>query len=200
LSAVVAGWQAVHRLANPQRVDHLAAVAIAAGVGFAGNEWVAHYRIRVGKRIGSAALVADGLHARTDGFTSLAVLAGAGGVALGWRRADPVIGLLITVAILAVLRSAVMAVGARLLDAVDPELVQAATDAVGTVPEVRGVRELRIRWLGHTLRAEADIDVDPSLSVSDAHYVAHHVERHLLRALPRLSAATIHVSPAGAHA
>jgi divalent metal cation (Fe/Co/Zn/Cd) transporter len=76
-------------------------------IGFIGNEVVARYRIRIGRQIGSAALVADGLHARTDGFTSLAVLLGAGGVALGWREADPIIGLLITVAILGVLRSAI---------------------------------------------------------------------------------------------
>jgi divalent metal cation (Fe/Co/Zn/Cd) transporter len=111
-----------------------------------------------------------------------------------------VVGLLITVAILGVLRSAVVAIGARLLDAVDPALVGAATQAAAGVPGVGAVRELRIRWIGHTLRAEADIDVDPALSVGEAHYVAHHVERHLLHALPRLSAATVHVSPAGAHA
>ena len=88
-------------------MHHLWAVAAAALVGFAGNELVARYRISIGRRIGSAALVADGLHARTDGFTSLAVLLGAGGVALGWRQADPIVGLLITIAILGVLRSAV---------------------------------------------------------------------------------------------
>jgi cation diffusion facilitator family transporter len=200
LSSAVAGWTAVRRLTHQQAVHHLAAVALAAVLGFVGNELVARYRIRVGRRIGSAALVADGLHARTDGFTSLAVLLGAAGSGLGWRWADPVVGLLITVAILGVLRSAVVAIGARLLDAVDPALVGAATQAAAGVPGVGAVRELRIRWIGHTLRAEADIDVDPALSVGEAHYVAHHVERHLLHALPRLSAATVHVSPAGAHA
>jgi cation diffusion facilitator family transporter len=144
--------------------------------------------------------VADGLHARTDGFTSLAVLLGAAGSAVGWRWADPVVGLLITVAILGVLREALTTVGARLLDAVDPALVRAATDAVVGVGGVAAVRELRIRWIGHTLRAEVDVDVDPALSVGEAHHVAHHVERHLLDALPRLAGATIHVSPAGAHA
>ena len=89
--------------------------------GFIGNEWVARYRIRVGRRIGSAALVADGLHARTDGFTSLAVLVGAGGVALGFPLADPIVGLVITVAILAVLRTAVRDVFRRLIDGVDPK-------------------------------------------------------------------------------
>src|SRR6185437_12503963 len=75
-SSALAAYEAVTRLLHPQRVSDLAAVAVAALVGFAGNELVARYRIRTGRRIGSAALVADGLHARTDGFTSLAVLVG----------------------------------------------------------------------------------------------------------------------------
>ena len=199
LSAVLATYESIQRLIHPQHVDHLWAVAAAAVVGFIGNEAVAQYRIRVGQRIGSAALVADGLHARTDGFTSLAVLLGAGGLALGWRWADPVVGLLITVAILGVLRSAVGQVGARLMDAVDPQLVDQATMAIRSVDGVRDVRELRIRWIGHTLRAEADITVAPDLSVQAAHELAHHAEEHLLHYVPRLTAATIHVSPAGAH-
>src|SRR4051794_1995975 len=125
LSSVLAAYEAIDRLLHPQPVTHLWAVAAAALVGFAGNELVARYRITVGRRIGSAALVADGLHARTDGFTSLAVLLGA----LGWKQADPIVGLLITVAILAVLRSAARQVGARLMDAVDPSLVERATAA-----------------------------------------------------------------------
>src|SRR5215212_2034115 len=120
LSTVLAVWVAVDRLLHPRTVTHLWVVAAAGLVGFAGNELVARYRIRVGRRIGSAALVADGLHARTDGFTSLAVLIGALGVAAGWTWADPVVGLLIAAAILGVLRSAVAQVGARLMDAVDP--------------------------------------------------------------------------------
>ena len=199
LSCVLAAWTAVDRLLHPRDVEHLWAVAAAGLVGFAGNELVARYRIRVGRRIGSAALVADGLHARTDGFTSLAVLAGAGGVALGWRAADPVVGLLITVAMLGVLRSAAVAVGARLMDAVDPDLVDRAVAALSTVPGVQSVRELRIRWIGHTLRAEADLAVDPGLSLAQAHDLAHHAEEHLLHQVRRLSGVTIHTSPAGAH-
>jgi len=117
-------------------------VAAAGIVGFVGNELVARYRIRVGRQIGSAALVADGLHARTEGFTSLAVLLGAGGLAMGWTWTDPVVGLLITVAILGVLRSAISQVGARLMDAVDPELVEQATAAIGTVKGIHAVRDL----------------------------------------------------------
>jgi cation diffusion facilitator family transporter len=120
LSAVIAGWEAIRRLIEPQQIEHVGWVAVAGLVGFLGNEWVALLRIRVGRRIGSAALIADGLHARTDGFTSLAVLIGAGGVALGFPLADPVVGLLITVAILVILRTAVRDVFRRLMDGVDP--------------------------------------------------------------------------------
>jgi cation diffusion facilitator family transporter len=199
LSSVLAAWEAIDRLVHPRDVTHLWAVAAAAVAGFAGNEIVAQYRIRVGRRIGSAALVADGLHARTDGFTSLAVLLGAGGVAVGWRAADPVTGLVITVAILGVLRSAVRQVGARLMDAVDPALVDQATAAVTSVAGIKGVRELRIRWIGHTLRAEVDATVDPGLTVTQAHDLAHHAETHLLDQVRRLTAATIHTSPVGTH-
>ena len=199
LSAGFAAYESILRLIHPQHVDHLWAVAGAAVIGFIGNEAVAQYRILVGRRIGSAALVADGLHARTDGFTSLAVLLGAGGLALGWQWADPVVGLLITVAILGVLRSAVVQVGARLMDAVDPELVDQAVAAIRSVDGVRDVTELRIRWIGHTLRAEADITVASDLTVQAAHELAHHAEEHLLHYVRRLTGATIHVSPAGAH-
>ena len=195
LSAVLAAYEAVRRLLHPQDVSHLWAVAAAAVVGFLGNELVARYRIRVGRQIGSAALVADGLHARTDGFTSLAVLLGAGGVALGWRWADPVVGLLITVAIVGVLRSAVVQVGARLMDAVDPSTVDRALEAIRTVDGVEGVADLRMRWIGHSLRAEADVTVDPRLSVVEGHDLAHHVEEHLVAYVGRLDAATVHVSP-----
>jgi len=199
LSAVLAAYEAIDRLIHPRAVSHLWVVAAAAVVGFIGNEWVARYRIRVGRRIGSAALVADGLHARTDGFTSLAVLFGAGGVAVGWRQADPIIGLVITVAILGVLRSAVRQVGARLMDAVDPDLVDQATAAVTSVAGISGVRDLRIRWIGHTLRAEVDVTVPVHLTVTEAHDLAHHAEAHLLDQVRRLTAATVHASPAGAH-
>jgi len=199
LSAVIAGWEAIDRLLHPAPVDHLGWVAAAGVIGFAGNELVALYRIRVGNRIGSAALVADGLHARTDGLTSLAVVVGAAGVALGWSAADPVIGLVITVAILGVLRTAARDVFRRLLDGVDPVLVDATERILLQTPGVLGVRQVQVRWLGHTLRAEADVEVDPALSVAMGHDIAHHAGRHLVGGVPRLSSATIHISPAGAH-
>jgi divalent metal cation (Fe/Co/Zn/Cd) transporter len=107
----------------------------------------------------------------------------------------PVVGLLITVAILGVLRSAVAQVGARLMDAVDPVTVDQAEAAIHSVDGVEAVADLRLRWIGHTLRAEADVTVDPSLSVVEGHDLAHHVEEHLIAYVGRLNAATIHVSP-----
>ncbi|MFC4495180.1 cation diffusion facilitator family transporter [Streptomyces ovatisporus] len=198
-SAALAAWAALDRLLNPRDVTHLWAVAAAALSGFAGNEWVARYRIRTGRRIGSAALVADGLHARTDGFTSLAVLLGAGGAALGWRYADPVIGLLITAAILFVLKDAAREVYRRLMDSVDPHLVERAEEAMRGVDGIRGVGQVRMRWIGHALRAEADIIVDPSLTVVAAHQLAVEAEHALIHAVPRLTAATVHTdhSPTG---
>jgi cation diffusion facilitator family transporter len=194
-SAAFAGWTAVDRLLDPRPVQHIPVVAVAALVGFAGNEWVARYRIRVGRSIGSAALVADGLHARTDGFTSLAVLLGAGGSALGWQLADPVVGLLITAAIALVLRDAAREVFRRVLDAVDPALVDRAERALAEVPGVRGVGELRMRWIGHRLRAEVAVVVDGDATVREAHRIAVDAEHALLHAVPRLTAALVHADP-----
>ncbi|WP_138896424.1 cation diffusion facilitator family transporter [Streptomyces chryseus] len=195
-SAVFAGYEAVRRMLDPQEVSHLPAVAAAGLIGFAGNEWVARARIRTGRRIGSAALVADGLHARTDGFTSLAVLLGAGGSALGWRYADPLIGLLITAAITLVLRGAAREVWHRLMDAVDPALVDEAEHALAHVEGVRAVGAVRMRWIGHSLRAETSVVVDPGLTVVQAHAVAVAAEHALLHTVHRLAGATVHVDHA----
>lgn len=196
VSAGIAGYQAVRRLIHPVAIDHLGWVAAAGVIGFVGNELVALYRIRVGRRIGSAALVADGLHARTDGFTSLAVVFGALGVWLGFPLADPIVGLLITVAILLVLRSAARDVFARLLDGVDPGLVEAAESALAVEPGVVGVRRVRMRWIGHRLHADAELDIDPTLTLSAAHRLAHNAEHTLTHAVPRLSTALVHAYPA----
>jgi len=195
LSSIAAATEAVQRLIHPHEVTDLVAVAVAAVIGFTGNEVVARYRIVVGRRIGSAALVADGLHARTDGFTSLAVLLGVGGVALGWNWADPVIGLVITIAILAVLRQAAREIYRRLMDAVDPELVNQAELTLRAVPGVLDVGEVRLRWIGHRLRAECEIAVDSSASAVAAHQVTVAAEHELLHAMPKLSAALVHADP-----
>jgi cation diffusion facilitator family transporter len=196
ISALVAGVQAVRRLIDPVPLSHLSWVAAAGVIGFLGNEVVALYRLRVGKRIGSAALRADGMHARADGLTSLAVVAGAVGTALGFPAADPIVGLLIAGAIGVVLVIAARDVFGRLLDRIDPDLVDTARTVLADRPGVRGVRRVRMRWVGHQLEADAELDVDPSLSLADAHEVAHGAEHELAHAIPKLSNAIVHAYPA----
>jgi cation diffusion facilitator family transporter len=199
LSSGAAAFVALRRLLDPRPVTHLAAVAIAAGLGFAGNELVARYRIRTGRRIGSAALVADGLHARTDGFTSLAVLLGAGGVWAGWDWADPVVGLAITGAILVAGWQAGRQVLQRLMDSIDPALIDQAEAALRDVPGVLGAGQVRMRWIGHRLRAECAILVDPASTAAAAHRVAAEAEHALVHAIPRLTAAVVHADVLADH-
>ncbi|HVX42294.1 MAG TPA: cation diffusion facilitator family transporter [Mycobacteriales bacterium] len=195
-SAGFAAYEAIQRLIHPRDIDHVVWVLFAGIIGFIGNEVVARYRITIGRQIGSAALVADGLHARTDGFTSLAVVLAAAGSAAGWQWADPLVGLLITVAILSVLWGAAKEVFSRMLDAVDPALVEKAETALRRTDGVRDVPSVRMRWIGHELHAEIELDVDEGLTVGAAHRIAHDAEHHLLHHLPRLARATIHAYPA----
>jgi cation diffusion facilitator family transporter len=197
LSAVVAGYESISRLLDPQPISNTGVVLVAGLIGFAGNELVAVHRIRVGRRIGSAALVADGLHARIDGFTSLAVVAAAIGVMAGFPLADPIVGLLITAAILVVLRGAATDVYRRLMDAVEPDLVDSAEDSIRSVPGVLTVESLRLRWTGHRVRAEVGITVDAALDLVAAHDIATTAQHRLLHDVPELVTATVHVSPHG---
>jgi len=194
-SAAFAAWEAIRGIASPREVEHLPWVMAASIVGFAGNELVATYRVRVGRRIGSAALVADGHHARTDGLTSLGVLAGAIGVALGFERADPIAGLAITAAILVVLWQAGRSVLRRILDGTDDSTVLLLESVASRVAGVEHVTSAKARWTGHALNAELEIMVDPAMSVQDAHRVAEEVEHELMHAIPRLRGATVHVDP-----
>jgi cation diffusion facilitator family transporter len=195
-SALVAGYQAVERLINPRPVELLGAVAVASLLGFLGNEAVAVFRIRVGRQIDSAALVADGYHARTDGWTSLAVLLGATGVWLGYPMADPIVGLLIAAAILMIVWQSGKMVFARLLDGVDPEVIDEIRHISSHVEGVEDVAEVRARWLGHRLRGEVNVAVDPTLSVAEGHAVAREVNHRLMHELRYLDMAVVHVDPA----
>ncbi|MDP2013027.1 MAG: cation diffusion facilitator family transporter, partial [Actinomycetota bacterium] len=163
LSAAIAGYESIRRLMNPQEVSYLGALIAAGLIGFAGNELVAIYRIRVGRRIGSAALVADGLHARTDALTSLAVVVGALGVLLGFPAADPIVGLVVTAAILVVLWQAMRDIYRRLMDATDPELIGEVEQILAKTPGIIGVDKVQMRWIGHRLHMEIAITADPNL-------------------------------------
>lgn len=194
-SAAVAGYEAVQRFLYPQPVGYLWAVAAAAIVGFLGNEAVAVFRIRVGREIESAALVADGYHARMDGLTSLTVLLGAMGVWLGLPLADPIVGLLIAGAIVGIVFQSSKIVFARMLDGVDPHIIDEIRHAAGHAPGVEKVTEVRARWLGHRLHTELNVAVASQLSVAEGHAIAKDVRHRLLHQLAYLSSAVVHVDP-----
>ncbi|MGI8811264.1 MAG: cation diffusion facilitator family transporter [Pyrinomonadaceae bacterium] len=194
-SAIWAGYESYQRLFHPKPVTYLWAVAIAAIVGFIGNEGVAMFRIKVGKEMGSAALVADGYHARTDGFASLSVLLSAIGIWLGYPLADPIIGLLMTALILKIVWESAGAVFSRLLDGVDPEVVDEIEKTASHIDGVEDVTDVKVRWLGHRLNAELNIAVDPKLTVEKGHELSVTTQHELLHKLPFLSGVTIHLDP-----
>jgi cation diffusion facilitator family transporter len=194
-SAAFAGYEAVDRLIHPQKITHLGFVMGAAVIGVVGNEVVAQYRIRVGRRIGSGALEADGIHARTDGVTSLLVLVGAIAVALGARWADAAVGMAIAAAIVIVGYQAARSVGQRLLDAVDPTIVARISEVVAMVDGVMAVTEVRARWMGHRLLAQVRLSVNGTLPVARAHDIAEAAQHELLHHISNLSDAIIHVDP-----
>ena len=195
ISAVVAAWQAIERLINPREINGLGVLFAAGLVGFIGNELVALYRIREGHAIGSAALVADGYHARTDGFTSLAVALSAICVWAGFERADPIIGLAISIAIFAVLRGAARQIYYRLMDAVDPAIVERISHEAGHTPGVQAVADAKVRWLGHRLVADITIDVDPDRTVDEGHQVATATRRRLTDRVAHVDDVNVHVHP-----
>ncbi|MBI1800044.1 MAG: cation transporter [Chloroflexi bacterium] len=195
-SALVAAYESYLKLVNPQPLRNIEWVMVAAVVGFLGNEAVAIFRIRIGREIGSAALIADGQHARVDGITSLAVLFGAIGVLLGFPVADPIVGLLVTFAILLIVKDTALTMWHRLIDAIEPEVVD-GIERAAVVPGVSNVHAVRVRWLGHKLQAELHIMVDEELPTRESHRIVEEVRHALFHAQPRLAAINVHVDPCG---
>jgi cation diffusion facilitator family transporter len=188
-------WEAIARLLNPQPLTNLGWMAVAAIIGFAGNELVAVMQIRVGRKIGSEAMVADGLHARTDGLTSLAVLVAAGGAWLGFPLLDPIVGIVIGLAVIQIGWQATRLVWLRLLDGVDPALVAAVETIIQAHPEFKGIDRLQIRWLGHQLRCELVLVIDSELPVTAVHERVAHLRHHLQHELPNLGEVTTQLIP-----
>ncbi|HSQ53839.1 MAG TPA: cation diffusion facilitator family transporter [Candidatus Bathyarchaeia archaeon] len=197
-SAVAAAAESIYRFVAPVPVRHLWAVAAASAVGFLGNEAVAVYRLRVGKEIGSAALVADGRHAHADALTSLAVTLGAGGVWLGYPVADPAAGLVISAIILRIVWQTGNEVFLRLLDGSDPSVAVEIRETASAVPGVVDVSDVRVRWAGHRMYAEVNLAVKGDRSVREGHAIAKEVRHRMLHGLRYLSDAVIHVDPAEA--
>src|SRR6266581_441568 len=194
-SAVVAGYESINRFFHPQDIHYLWAVALASVIGFLGNEGVAIFRVRVGREISSAALVADGYHARVDGWTSLAVLAGAVGIWFGYPIADPLVGLAITIAILGIVAQSGKEIFTRMLDGVDPVVLDQIRQVASHMPDVRDITDIRARWSGHRLHAEVNIAVNSHLTIAQAHEIATDLRHQLLHVLPNLSLVVVHVDP-----
>jgi cation diffusion facilitator family transporter len=199
-SACVAAYEAVLKIIHPQPITHLWWVAAAAIVGFIGNEIVGVFRIRVGKEIGSAALVADGYHSRVDGFTSLSVLLGVIGVALGVPIVDPIVGVGITITILFIVKEAAAAVWQRLIEGIEPEILTQIEHAPMHVEGVREVPRVRARWLGHKVVSDVEIGVDPEISVREACAISEAVEQSIRGHVRNLGEVVVRLQPAGATA
>ena len=196
-SAVAAGYAAIDRLLNPRDVTFLWAVAAAGGIGFIGNEAVAIFRIRVGREINSAALIADGYHARVDGFTSLAVLGGAVAIWSGFPIADPVVGLVITALIAKIVWDSAKSVFTRMLDGVEPSTLDEVAHEAGHVDGVWSVTYTRARWVGHRLHAEVHVTTGGSPSLAEAHELGVNVSHALSHAISYLGDVVVHVDPMG---
>lgn len=196
-SAVLVVWQSVERLIEPRIMDNIPWVIAAGIVGALGNELVARYRINVGHQIGSEALIADGHHARSDAWTSLAVVAAGIGAAFGAAWVDPIAGLVVAVGIVVLMVRSARRISRRLLDGVEPEVLTQVETVVASVDGVAELTELRARWHGHQLRVTASIAVDPFTSVLEGHKIAHEVEHALHHDFTTPIHAVIHVEPHG---
>jgi len=195
ISAAIVFSESIQKFINQEPMTNLGWVAVAAVIGFIGNEFVAVIEIRTGKKIGSAAMVTDGLHARTDGLTSLAVLVAAIGTWLGFPILDPIIGILIGIAILFITRDAIVAMWYRLMDAIEPTYMDQAEGIINSQDEVKELRRLRMRWVGHRLHTEAIIAVHPDLSTIQSHEIAEKIRHDLFHQFPTMSDVMIHVDP-----
>lgn len=188
-------FESVQKLFNPQPLTNLGWLAAAALIGFAGNEIVAMMQIRVGRQIGSDAMVADGQHARVDGLTSLAVLIAVFGTLIGLPIIDPIIGIVIGITIVGITWGAIKSIWFRLMDAVDPHLVQKVEDILQEHEEIKAVGRLQLRWVGHRLHGEIDVTVAKNMSFNDVNAIREHLYHHFEHALPNLEHVTIQIAP-----
>lgn len=195
VSAAIVFWESFQKFINPEPMTNLGWVAAAAIIGFLGNELVAVLEIRTGNKIGSAAMVADGLHARTDGLTSLAVLFAAGGTWIGLPILDPIIGILIGIAILFITKDAIVTMWYRLMDAIDPPYIDRAEAVIARQKDVKKLRRIRMRWVGHRLHAEIIIAVEPRLTTAESHEIAEKLRHDMFHEFPTMSDVMVHVDP-----
>ncbi len=197
-SATASAVESMQKLTSGNIPTQIYLSMVAALIGVAGNELLAQYKISVGKRINSVSLIADGHHSRIDGLTSLAAFVGLVGVKLGFPKADPIAGIVITLVIVTVVYSTSRSVLQRLLDAVDPHIIPSIITAAQANPGVEAVTDVRARWVGHTLHVVLNIEVDAELTLSKAHAIAEEVRHRLFHDIKGVSEVVIHTDPSSA--
>lgn len=194
-STIVAGYASIQGLIYGEVMTHVTMVSLAAIVGFVGNEIVALFRLSMGRKIGSAALVADGQHARLDGFTSLAILLGVVGTWLGYPQVDSIVGLLITATMVFIVIKMSYTMITRIMDGVEPKMIDQISSSAETVPGVVRVKDVKARWFGHDVLAELSIVVNSNISVKDGHEIACKVMEQVQTQVQRLTSLQVHVDP-----
>lgn len=197
VSAVLAGWESYRAFVEVREVAFLEASLVAAFIGVVGNEVVARYKIKVGRQIRSAALAADGRHARIDALVSAGAVAGLAGVALGFPAADPVAGMLITAAIVWITVTSAREVAARLTDAVDEEVIGRIEELASSIDGVREVHDVKARWAGRSLFVQLHICVDEDLPLNEAHAIGEEVRHEVIDSVEGVSQALVHLDPWG---
>lgn len=194
-SSIVVGWESIQRLIHPQPISHLVAVALAAFIGFLGNEAVALFRLKIGREIGSAALIADGYHARLDGFTSLSVIPGVIGIWLGYPQADSIVGMFMAFLIFAAGVDLGKTIFLRLLDGVDEKTLEEISLKAAQVPGVVRAHDIKARWAGHKLFAELIVEVKADCTIEQADEVATTLSGTLKKQIASLEGVSVRVAP-----
>ena len=194
ITAAIAAAESVYKLIHPTVYSNIALSLGAAVVGVVANLGVSEYKVRVGRGIGSESLEADGIHSRIDALVSAGAFAGIGLAGLGFAIADPILGMLITVAIIFALAGTVKQLYYRMMDAVDPTIVDELTSSAKSVPGVLAVHDVRVRWVGRELVANMHVDMDPKSTLETAHAIAMRVEDAICQEVPA-ARLEIHMDP-----
>lgn len=194
VTAAVAAAESVSKLINPVTYSGIPLSLGAALVGVIANLGVSEYKLRVGRGIGSESLEADGIHSRVDALVSAGAFVGIGLAGLGLRIADPIAGILITFAIVYVLAGTVKQLFYRMMDAVDPTIVDEITQAASSVNGVLQVHDVRVRWVGRQLVAVMHVAMDPKSTLENAHALAMRVEDAVCHEVPA-ARLEIHMDP-----
>ena len=200
-TAAAAAFESLGRLLSSEgySISRIGPALLAAAIGVVANLGVSEYKIRVGRRIRSLALEADGIHSRLDALVSAGAFAGLGLAWMGIAIADPLTGLAITIAIVYILAGTVGRLVLRMMDAVDPDLIDQIASAARSVKGVLGVHDVRARWVGRKLVAVMHIDCAPNASLIQAHDIAQAVQQEVELQVPAVHL-DVHMDPGtGAH-